>query len=170
MVSGEGIEPSRLPTRPLNVRVYQFRHPDLFMCSVAFILRLLRTYPPPLRLRTPHRRTCCVHPNFTCAPSPSSFGSSARTHHHSACVRLTGALAAFILTLPVLRRLHPSAPPHVPTTTPLPTPHRRTCCAYLSANAKLILASDNPQNDKWRQDCSQILYLHKLISPWLGIV
>jgi hypothetical protein len=28
MVSGEGLEPSWLPTRPSNVRVYQFRHPD----------------------------------------------------------------------------------------------------------------------------------------------
>jgi hypothetical protein len=27
-LSGEGLEPSRLPTRPSNVRVYQFRHPD----------------------------------------------------------------------------------------------------------------------------------------------
>src|SRR6516162_4230982 len=27
VVSEEGLEPSRLPTRPSNVRVYQFRHP-----------------------------------------------------------------------------------------------------------------------------------------------
>jgi hypothetical protein len=28
-LSGEGLEPSWLPTRPSNVRVYQFRHPDI---------------------------------------------------------------------------------------------------------------------------------------------
>ena len=33
VVSGEGLEPSRLPTRPSNVRVYQFRHPDEFLNS-----------------------------------------------------------------------------------------------------------------------------------------
>src|SRR5437870_896137 len=35
VMSGEGLEPSRLPTRPSNVRVYQFRHPDMGCNSLA---------------------------------------------------------------------------------------------------------------------------------------
>src|SRR5271163_1678814 len=35
-LSGEGLEPSRLPTRPSNVRVYQFRHPDKIKATLTF--------------------------------------------------------------------------------------------------------------------------------------